>query len=313
MHADESPASAAGRLPVRIGETPPTVATVLHPADRYRVDAAAGGHFATIHANSVVDAIRAVRERPVDAVLLSTGYLASDHVPAVAGLVKAFPAVRAVAVVSQHDLRSSERLLELGASGVRTVVDLSQRDGWRALRELLTHPASPVSATILARVMPELEDTPADCRFCFATLVRLAPAISSVRRLCQRYHIPPSTFVSRFFRAGLPSPKQYLAHLRLVYIAALLETRGLSVADAAHQLEYSSPQGFGRHLRTVTGLSAIEFRRRMTFARAVDEFVERLIVPYRTALRAFHPLEGQGTSAPGPPARPLGGNGDVRW
>jgi AraC-like DNA-binding protein len=308
MRSDEPWATAAGSLLVRIGETPPTVATVLEPADRYRVDAAAGGRFATIHANSVADAIRTVRERPVEAVLLSTGYLASDHVPAVAGLVKAFPAVRAVAVVSRHDTRSSERLLELGASGVRTVVDLSQRDGWRALRDLLTHPASPVSATILARVMPELEDTPADCRFCFATLIRLAPAVGTVRSLCRRYHVRPSTFVSRFFRAGLPSPKRYLAHLRLVYVAALLETRGLSVADAAHQLEYSSPQGFGRHLRTITGLSAVEFRRTMTFARAVDDFVGRLIVPYRTALRAFHPLEGQGTSATGLPAGPLGGN-----
>jgi AraC-like DNA-binding protein len=297
---------------VRISETPPTVATVLDPADRYRVDAAAGGRFATVHANSVADAIRTVRERPVEAVLLSAGYVPPDHVPAVANLVRTFPAVRAVAVVSQHNVRSSERLLELGASGVRSVVDLSQRDGWRSLRALLTHPASPISATILARVMPELADAPPDCRFCFETLIRLAPGVVTIRALCRHYHVRPSTFVSRFFRAGLPSPKRYLALLRLVYVAALLETRGLSVADAAHRLEYSSPQGFGRHLRTVTGLSAVEFRRTMTFARALDEFAERLIVPYRTALRAFHPLETQGTSAPGQHVGSPGGNDAVR-
>jgi AraC-like DNA-binding protein len=284
---------------MRVLESRMTIATVLTPADRPRLDAAAGDRIATIHANSVADAIRAVRERPVDAVLLSAEYVPKEHVPTVASLVRRFPAVPAVAVVSRHDAGSSERLLDLGASGVRRVLDLSQRDGWARLRELLAHPASPVSAAILARVLPELDGAPEDCRICFQSFIRLAPGAPTVRALCRQLGVRPSTFMSRFFRAGLPSPKRYLARLRLVYVAALLETSGLSVADVAYRLEYSSPQSFGRHLRAVTGLTASAFRRGTTFAAALEMFVDHLIVPFRATLRAFHPLNCDGVVALG--------------
>jgi AraC-like DNA-binding protein len=275
------------------------VATVLHPEERPRLDAAAGGRFMTIHTDTIPEAIRAVRERPVAAVLLSAGYLPREEVPTVARLVKAFPTVQTVAVVSRHDARASERLLELGASGVRTMVDLSQRDGWVHLRDQLTHPTSPATARILGRVMPELLETPEDCRLCFESMIRLAPSVSTVRGLCRQFLVPPSTLVSRFFRARLPSPKRYLARVRLLFVAGLLETRGLSIADVVYRMEYSSPQSFGRHLRALTGLTASEYRRRVPLDRALELFREDLIDPFRAVLRAFHPLETQGQTATG--------------
>ena len=290
----------------------PTVATVLDPQERPRLDAAAGGRFTTIHADTIPEAIRAVRERPVDAVLLSAGYVSREQIPTVARLVRAFPTVHTVAVVSRHDARASERLLELGASGVRTMVDLSHREGWVHLRDQLTHPTSPASARILGRILPELAETPADCRLCFEIMIRLAPSVSTVRGLCHHYRLPPSTLVSRFFRAALPSPKQYLARVRLLYVAGLLETRGLSIADVVYRMEYSSPQSFGRHLRALSGLTASEFRRRVTLDRALEVFREGLIDPFRAVLRAFHPLETQGQMATGHGAwdRPGGEPGD---
>lgn len=286
-----------------------TVATVLEPSDRARVDAAAGGRVTTIHAESVPDAIRAVRERPVQAVLLSPTHVPREHVPSVAALVRAFPGVQAVAVVSRHDPSAAERLLALGASGIHTLLDLTRREGWGELRETLCHPTSPATAAILGQVMPDLADASPDCRLWFETMIRLAPGTPTVRRLCERLGVHPSSFVSRFFRAALPSPKRYLAAVRLLYVAALLESRGLSVADAAYRLEYSSPQSFGRHLRTVTGLTASEFRRSMPLPRALADFRARLLHPYRAVLRAFHPLEPQGSVAPGRGAqgRSIGG------
>lgn len=275
------------------------VATVLDPQERPRLDAAAGGRFTTIHAETIPEAIRAVRERPVAAVLLSAGYVPREEVPTVARLIRTFPTVQTVAVVSRHDARASERLLEFGASGVRTMVDLSRRDGWVHLRDQLTHPTSPSAARILGRLMPELADTPEDCRVCFEGMIRLAPSVATVRGLCRHYRIPPSTFVSRFFRARLPSPKRYLARVRLLYVAGLLETRGLSIADVVYRMEYSSPQSFGRHLRALTGLTASEYRRRVPLDRALERFRDQLIDPFRAVLRAFHPLETQGQTATG--------------
>jgi len=102
--------------------------------------------------------------------------------------------------------------------------------------------------------------------------------------------VRPSTMMSRFARAGLPSPKNYLAAVRLLHAAYLFQAAGLSVADVAYRLEYSSPQSFGRHLRAMLGITAVEFRRRFPFAVAQERFVELMIEPYREVWRTFHPV-----------------------
>jgi AraC-like DNA-binding protein len=96
--------------------------------------------------------------------------------------------------------------------------------------------------------------------------------------------------MSRFFRAGVPSPKRYLAAVRVVYAAWYLEEPARSVADVAYVLEYSSPQSFGRHLRTVLGVTAVEFRRRFPFQTALEDFLVRLVLPNRSRFRTFRPF-----------------------
>ncbi len=267
------------------------VATVIEPENRPRLDAAVQGCFRAVHTENLRDVIRAVRERPIRAVLLSPGRLQRDQVPGVAALVRSFPAVPMVAVVARHDASSSQRLLELGASGVSQVVDLCGRDGWRQLRDLVAEPSTPTAARMLGRIMPALGEPTIDCRHFFDVMVRFAPGTPSVRSLAKNLRVRPSTFMSRFFRAGLISPKRYLAATRLVYAAALFETSGFSIADVAYRLEYSSPQSLGRHLRAVTGLTANEFRRRYPLSKALNDYVSRLIVPFRSTFRTFHPLQ----------------------
>ncbi len=275
-----------------------TVATVVEPGVRSQLEAAGQGCFSAIHANSVGEAIRAVRERPVHAVFVSPSYIASRELPRVADLVEGFPGVSTVAVVSRHDAVSSCKLLDLGAHGVRRLVDLSGRRGWRYLRDFVSHPASPTAARISAKLLPALCSASGDCRGVFEVMVRVAPTICTVRALARFLQVAPSTFMSRFYRAGLPSPKRYLTSIRLLYATALLEVPGLSIADVSYRLQYSSPQSFGRHLRTVLGMTASEFRVRARFNVALDDFVARLIVPYRSRFPSFHPLE-QGVGFPG--------------
>jgi AraC-like DNA-binding protein len=108
--------------------------------------------------------------------------------------------------------------------------------------------------------------------------------------------------MSRFYRAGLPSPKTYLAGMRLVHAAYLFSNPGLSVADVAYRLDYSSPQSFGRHLKAMLGVTAGEFRRRFPFEVSLERYVDLLITPYRETLRAFCPLNAglwdQGPNVP---------------
>ena len=257
---------------------------------RTRLDAAAQGYFAAVHAKSLPEAVRAVRERPLQAVLLSPRVVGHDQLAAVGTLIARFPGVPTVAIVAEHDPLSSERLLQLGVCGVRRLVDVSARDGWHKLRALVTQPGGNTAARILAAVIPALGSPSPQCRQFFELLVRVAPGVCTVRALARVLRVRPSTFMSRFFRAALPSPKRYLAATRLLYAAALLEIPGFSVADAAYRLEYSSPQSFGRHVRAILGATAGEFRRRYTLVVALADYVNRLIAPYRAAFRGFNPL-----------------------
>jgi AraC-like DNA-binding protein len=267
-----------------------TVAAVLMPGERPRVDAAGNGLFAVLHRDSIPDAVRAVRERPVDAVLVSVHRCAPEQMDVLGHLVREFPAIPTVALVSQHDPGTIEMLLRLGASGVRQVVDVTSPAGWSRLRQVVGQPATRAVARIQGPVLGTIADAPPDARMFVEAMVRLAPDVPTVTALAAQLSVRPSTLMSRFARAGLPSPKNYLAAIRLLHAAFLFETVGLSVADVAYRLEYSSPQSFGRHLRAMLGLTALEFRRRFPFPVALERFVELMMEPYREIWRSFHPL-----------------------
>ena len=157
----------------------------------------------------------------------------------------------------------------------------------------------PVTARLLQRLRPALHHTSEDARRFFEILAGLAPVLATVRGLARHLAVPQSTLMSRFHRAGLPSPKTYLAGMRLLRIAWLLENPGLSVADAAYRMDFSSPQSLGRHLKATLGLTAGEFRRRFPFEVALDRYIDLLITPYRESLRVLHPFDaGQRDQGP---------------
>lgn len=268
----------------------PTVAAVLLPQERSRVEAAGSGCFALIHRDSIADAVRTVRERPVDAVLVSVHRCEPEQIGPLVHLVREFPGVPTVALLSAPGPEATDALLRLGASGVRQVVDVSSPAGWHRLRELVGQPATRAAAQIQGPVLTLLAEAPPDARLFAEALVRLAPEVPTVRGLARRFGVRPSTLMSRFARAGLPSPKAYLAAVRLLHAAYLFEGGALSVADVAYRLDYSSPQSFGRHVRAMLGITASEFRRRVPFPAALERFLDAMVRPYATVWREFHPL-----------------------
>ena len=195
---------------------------MLLPVERPRVDAAGSGCFAVVHRDSIPDAVRIVRERPVDAVLVSVHRCGPEQVEVLGHLVREFPGIPTVALVSQHDPTSTEMLLRLGASGVRQVVDVTSPMGWSRLRQVVGQPATRAVARIQGPILEALAEAPADTRLFIEAIIRLAPDTPTVTTLAQRLYVRPSTLMSRFSRAGLPSPKNYLAALRLA-------PRGLSL------------------------------------------------------------------------------------
>ncbi|MFZ5624977.1 MAG: helix-turn-helix domain-containing protein [Gemmatimonadota bacterium] len=268
----------------------PTIAAVLLPAERSRVDAAGTGVFTVVHRDTIPDAARVVRERAVDAVLFSVHRCRPEQVDTVGSLLREFPAVTTVALVSQHDPSVTELLLRLGATGLRQVVDVTSPEGWNRLRRIVAEPASRAVANIQGPVFEALGEIPNDARLFLEAMIRLAPDTRTVLHLTREFRTRPSTLMSRFHRAGLPSPKSYLAWIRLLHAAWLFESSGMSVADVAYRLDFSSPQSFGRHLRSLLGITPTEFRRRLPFPVALDRFLEVMVRPYRDGWQQLHPL-----------------------
>lgn len=267
------------------------VVTVLSPHERLRVDAAGEGCYRTLHRESVEEVLADLRQCRAQAVLLSVARCDATAVSSMARLVREFPAVPAVALLSDAHPNATQALLTLGHFGVQSLVDVRDASGWRMLRQLFSTKArASIERLALARIARELSAAPEDCRRFLDGCFLAPPRVGTVRQLSRRLGVGASTLMSRFYRAELPAPKRYLAYARLVRAASLFENPGLSVSLVANALEFSSPQSFGRHIHTMLGIPALTFRREFDGARMLDRFVSDLITPYASTLQQFRPL-----------------------
>jgi AraC-like DNA-binding protein len=266
------------------------ISTLLTPAERPRVDAAGEGYYQTLHRESVDDLIRDLKSRQVHAVLVSVA-CASTHASRVASLVREFPRVPAVALLSELEPKTPHAVLALGHSGIRRLVDVRHAAGWRELRgALMADSGEGGRRGVLGQLAVDLAGVPDDCWRFFEVLFTSPPRVGNVRQLSRLLDVVPSTLMSRFFRARVPAPKRYLAMARLVRAARLFENSGFSIANVANHLDYSSPQSFGRHVRTLLQLTAGEFRHRYDGAGMFERFRVELVLPYLNALRTLRPL-----------------------
>ena len=281
----------------------PPVATIVEPVERLRVDAAGAGLYRTIHRNTVAELLRDLKERRISAVLVSVARCVREEPTQVAAVIKNFPRIPTVALLSASSEASAEAVLALGNCGVRTIVDVREATGWSRLRELLDREATRTAdSMVLAALQRDLVGVEDDCWEFFEALFSTTCRVSTVRQLARRLDVLPSTLTSRFFRATLPAPKRYLAFARLVRAARLFENPGFSIADVANHLDYSSPQSFGRHVRTLLHVTAGEFRRSRDGEQMFRRFREDLVLPNIDKLRALHPLRMRPGVRRDPPA-----------
>lgn len=272
------------------------VSTVLTPGERLRVDAAGEGLYSTIHRESVEEVLADLRERKAGAVLISIARYGLQNSARMAAMVREFPRVPAMALLTETQYSTPQHLLALGQLGVRILIDARQPSGWQTLREILAaEKSADLQRTALGQLSFDLSGASPDCWRFFELLFSHSPQVHSVRQLARHLNILPSTLMSRFFRANLPAPKKYLSLARLIRAAKLFENPGLSVASVANYLDYSSPQSFGRHVRTVIGVSPVVFRQTYDGAGMLQHFRKELIIPYGEILRDFCPA----ATAPG--------------
>src|SRR5947209_201318 len=271
------------------------VSTVLTPAERIRVDAAGEGSYHALHRDTVDDVVKDLKANRAAAVIVSVARCDQMARAGVELMVREFPRVPTVALLSQLEPGTPRTMLLLGQSGVRQLVDVREPAGWRELRALLIGTqVDSMQRRALSQLAVDLNGVSNDCWRFFEGLFTAPPQIVTVRGLAEYLGVLPSTLMSRFFRAGLPAPKRFLAIARLVRAARLFENPGFSVANIANHLDYSSPQSFGRHVRTVLGMTAVEFRRCYNGASMLLHFRETLVLPYAVELRRLKPLSATG-------------------
>lgn len=274
----------------RFSDLPPVV-TVLTSRERARVDAATDGTYSALHRESFDEVISDLRERRASAVLVSVARYGAQPSARMAAMVREFPRIPALALLTETDYTTPQTVLSLGQMGVRTLIDARQPAGWQALRDILVEEkAADLQRSALGQINEDLAGAPNDCWRFFELLFAQTPRINSVRDLARQLNILPSTLMSRFFRAHLPPPKRYLSLARLIRAARLFENPGFSIASVANHLDYSSPQSFGRHVRTVMQMSPVRFRHMYDGESMLRHFREQMVIPYISILRKFSPV-----------------------
>ena len=272
----------------RSNRTP--VSTILTPLERSRVDAAAQGLCDALHRESLDEILSDLRQQKASLVLISVTRYGSQNSSRVAAMVREFPRVPTVALLTETQSSTPHATLALGQLGIRTLVDARMPAGWQTLRNILAaQGSSDLQRSALNQISLDLPGVSADCWRFIELLFEPSPKVSTVRQLARHLNILPSTLMSRFFRAKLPAPKRYLSLARLIRAARLFENPGLSVARVANHLDYSSPQSFGRHVRTVMKMSPVKFRSTYDGQGMLQQFRTELILPYADVLCTFRP------------------------
>ncbi len=282
------------------GEELARISTILTLDERIRVDAAGTGVYIASHHTEPREVLADVKNHGSSVVLMSVQYCERGQWQKVSQMIREIPRIPTVAILSGESARTVETVLQLGQEGVRRIVDVRSRQGWNQLRTiLLDERTDRIQELVKRRLQQCLGKVTQGTWVFFEMVLRHSPRIGSVRELAEVLQILPSTLMSRFYRAGLPTPKQYLSLVRLIRAAYLFENSGFSIANVANHLDYSSPQSFGRHVRSVMGVTALEFRKEFTGRKMVEFFEHEVILPYRGILSEFEPFSGRSGSLMG--------------
>jgi len=276
----------------------PRVCTLLGPRERTQVEAATDGRLTVVHRGTVAGIYDDIAAGHADGAVVSVAMVREVDVYRLSSLVHDLPATPVVGLIGDDGAAAAiPGTLLLGRAGITRLVDVRDRAGWALLREAfaLEQPEGPVRgavAAVIATIESEPNGTRTECteglrRFFAAAF---APSATTASNIADELGLMTSTLASRFDRAGLPSPKQYLAHAKLVRAAYLGESPGITIGAISERLQLSSPQSYCRTVRHMTGMTANEFRRAVNGAAALERFMAELVTPFRTVLLAFDPV-----------------------
>ncbi len=156
------------------------VSTILTPIERSRVDAAAQGLCDPLHRESLDEVLSDLRQQKANLVLISVTRYGSQSSSRVAAMVREFPRVPAVALLTETQSSTPHATLALGQLGIRTLVDARQPTGWQTLRNILaSQGSSDLLRSALTQISLDLPGVSKDCWRFFELLFDPSPRIST--------------------------------------------------------------------------------------------------------------------------------------
>lgn len=240
---------------------------------------AAAARFAFVRAPTWGEALAAIRARPVELAVvdpLLTGEARSQEIERLRVLFPSLPFILYTTLSPQ----TAAVLLTLGQCGIRHVVFARYDDHPTRLRDVLSEEGTrATSQQLLTELAGALVPLPPALRWVLEEALRAPGEVQTVQQVAAHARVDRNTCSRWFTRAGLPSPRHFLAAARVLYAHRLLHDPGFTVEDVAQRLGYTRVKTLQRHARMYLGVTPGEMRLSLSAAEALDLVVRRFRPP----------------------------------
>ena len=245
----------------------------------HKLRRAVAARFAIAHAGSWDGVLDSIRTRPVEIAVvdpLLSGEARSQEIERLRLLFPSLPLILYTSLTPQV----AAVLLNLGQRGIRHVVFSRFDDHPERLRQVIeSEEMHAASHQLLDQLAGALAPLPRELRWVLEEALRTPGQVQTIQQVAARARVDRGTCARWFARAGLPSPRHFLAAARVLYAHRLLHDPGFTIEDVAERLGYAQAKTLQQHARTYLGLTAGEMRLSLT----TDEATRRLVQGFLTA------------------------------
>jgi len=235
--------------------------------------------FAVAHARSWDAVLATIRTRPVEIAVVDPLLSGEPRGQEIERLRVLFPSLPLILYTSLTP-QVAAVLLGLGQRGIRHVVFSRFDDHAQRLRDVVqSEEIHSASRQLLGQLAAALEPLPRELRWVLEEALRAPGEVQTIQQVAARAHVDRGTCARWFARAGLPSPRHFLAATRVLYAHRLLQDPGFTVEDVAERLGYAQAKTLQQHARTYLGLTAGEMRLSLTPDAAAHRILGSFLTP----------------------------------
>jgi AraC-like DNA-binding protein len=245
----------------------------------HKLRRAVAERFTVAHARSWDAVLDLIRSRPVEIAVvdpLLSGEPRGQEIERLRVLFPSLPLILYTALTPQV----AAVLLGLGQRGIHHVVFARFDDHPARLREVVeAEEMHAASHQMLGQLAAALAPLPREMRWVLEDALRTPGVVLTIQQFAAQARVDRGTCARWFARAGLPSPRHFLAATRVLYAHRLLQDPGFTIEDVAERLGYAQAKTLQQHARAYLGLTAGEMRLSLTPDEAAQRILGAVLAP----------------------------------